>query len=214
MTPIKKKSINDLVYQQIKLMLSNKDLVPGQKINKKQLAVLLGVSQTPVQYSIVRLVQEGLFEDKKADGVYVKTFTTEDMKNLFALRAGIEGIALRLCISEGKESLEDIFCLFDSFTLPITGAQEIARYQKTDRAFHEQILAKSGNDLIKNFVTDFSFILRCYHKGLLRHPDETLPEHQAIIQAAREKNAEKAQTLLIAHHMKSYDRLADNPCLH
>ncbi len=209
MTPIKKSTINDLVYTQIKRMLSNHDLEPGQKINKKELAHELGVSQTPVQYSIVRLVQEGLFEDRKAEGIFVRVFTTKDMKDLFALRAGIEGIALRLCIEKNAEHLEDLFHAFDSFSLPLTSHEEIARYQTVDRSFHEQILARSDNTLIQNFVTDFSFILRCYHKGLLRHPNETLPEHLAIIQAAREKDAERAQTLLIAHHMKSYARLSD-----
>ena len=209
MIPIKKNSLKDLVYQQIKLMISNKDLLPGQKINKKELAHTLGVSQTPVQDSIVRLVQEGLFEDRKSEGIYVRVFTNKDMKDLFALRAGIEGIALRLCISNDCKDLKDIFDSFDSFTPPITSKEEIARYQKVDRMFHEQILARSGNALIKNFVTDFSFILRCYHKGLLRDPDETYEEHLAIIKAAREKDPEKAQNLLIAHHMASYERISE-----
>ncbi len=209
MIPVKKSSLKDLVYQQIKLMISNKDLLPGDKVNRKQLAQLLGVSQTPVQDAIVRLIQEGLFEDKKSNGIYVRVFTNKDMQDIFALRAGIEGIALRLCISKGCEEIEDLFKLFDSFTVPMTDSEEIARYQKIDRMFHEQIITRSGNELMKNFVKDFSFILRCYHKGLLRHPNETLPEHLAIIQAAREKNPEKAQNLLIAHHMASYERLSD-----
>ncbi len=208
MTPIKKSTINDLVYAQIKRMLINHALQPGQKINKKELAHELGVSQTPVQYSIVRLVQEGLFEDRKTEGVFVRVFTIKDMKDLFALRAGIEGIALRLCIEKNVPHLEEIYHAFDSFTLPITSNDEISRYQAADRSFHEQILSQSENSLIQNFVTDFSFILRCYHKGLLRHPNETLPEHLAIIEAARNKDAERAQTLLISHHMASYARLS------
>ena len=99
MSKLKKNILRDLVYTQLKTMLLDKALVPGQKISKKEIADLLGVSQTPVQESIIKLIQEGLFEEQQG-GVFVKVFTDQDMRDFFAVRAGIEGIALRLCITQ------------------------------------------------------------------------------------------------------------------
>ena len=76
-----------------------------------------------------------------------------------------------------------------------------------DKEFHEQILLRSENSIIKQFIQDFDYIIRCYQKGLIREPSETLPEHKAIITAARERDAEKAQLLLMRHHMSSCERI-------
>jgi len=202
---LKKDKVRDLVYQEIKKMLLNQDLLPGQKVNKQELAQILHVSQTPVQESIIALIKEGLFESRPREGVFVKVFTNQDMRDFFAVRAGIEGIALRLCIEQhGVKSLEDIITLFDQFSLPIEEEKEKQMYQQVDRMFHEQILLRSGNTMIREFVQEFNFILRCYQKGLLREPSETLPEHLAIIEAIRAGNAVLAQSLIMEHHMKSY----------
>ncbi len=205
---LKKDKIRDLVYQEIKKMLLNQDLLPGQKVNKKELAEILHVSQTPVQESIIALIKEGLFESRPREGIFVKEFTNQDMRDFFAVRAGIEGIALRLCIEQyGVDSLEDIIELFDSFSLPIELEEDKQIYQQVDRKFHEQILLRSGNSMIREFVHEFNFVLRCYQKGLLREPSETLPEHLAIIKAIRAGNADLAQSLIMEHHMKSYAKL-------
>ncbi len=103
-----------------------------------------------------------------------------------------------------------MLCLFDDFSLPIDDPETKALYQKTDRHFHEEILRRSGNKIIQNFVEDFSFILRCYHKGLLREPNETLEEHRAIIKATRAGDAQEAQNLLMKHHLTSYDRISED----
>ncbi len=205
---LKKDKIRDLVYQEIKKMLLNQDLLPGQKVNKKELAEILHVSQTPVQESIIALIKEGLFENRPREGLFVKEFTNQDMRDFFAVRAGIEGIALRLCIEQyGVESLEDIIKLFDQFSPPVESEESKQLYQQVDRKFHEQIMLRSGNNMIREFVHEFNFILRCYQKGLLREPSETLPEHLAIIKAIRAGNAELAQSLIMEHHMKSYAKL-------
>ena len=189
-------------------MILNKDLAPGQKVSKKELADALGVSQTPVQEAIIRLIQEGVLEQQDRKGIFVKIFTYKDMRDIFAVRAGIESIAIRICIENFEPSyLEDLFTKFDSFTLPISSAEEIARYQMVDKEFHEQILLRSENSIIKQFIQDFDYIIRCYQKGLIREPSETLPEHKAIITAARERDAEKAQLLLMRHHMSSCERI-------
>ncbi len=207
---LKKDKIRDLVYQELKNMLLNQDLVPGQKVDKKELAAILYVSQTPVHESIIALTKEGLFENRPGKGLFVKEFTNQDMRDFFAVRAGIEGIALRLCIDQhGKESLADIIPLFDQFSLPIEAEKDKQRYQEVDRNFHEQILVRSGNSMIREFVSEFNFLLRCYQKGLLREPTETLPEHLAIITAIREGNAALAQSLIMEHHMKSYSKLSE-----
>lgn len=205
MEKLKKDNLGELVYQQIASMMLNRDLLPGEKINRKELAMRLGVSQTPVNEAIIRFVNEGVVEQVERQGFFLKVFTDNDMKELFAVRAGLEGVALRLCVEGGSsDCLSSITHLFDEFSLPLSD-EDYGRYQQADRTFHEQILLSSSNSIIIDFVKNFDFILKCYQKGLIRSPEETLQEHKDIIQAIRDSDAERAQNLLMAHHLRTRD---------
>lgn len=209
MRVIKKDTLSELVYEQIRSMLLNKDLAPGQKVVKKEIADLLGVSQTPVQESLIRLIREGVLEQKQHRGIFVKVFSDKDMKDIFSVRAGLEGIAVRQCMEQCEDCLlDDLLGFFDLFSLPIM-EEEYEMYQLADRQFHEQILLRSNNSVILNFLNEFDFIIKCYQKGLLRDPNETLPEHIGIIEAIRDHDKDLAQQLLTSHHLRSRDRISE-----
>ncbi len=207
MSRIAKAALGDLVYDQIVKMLLNNDLQAGQRIQKKELADLLGVSMTPVSEALSRLVQEGIIEQKEKRELFVRVFTNKDLMELFAVRAGLEGTAIHICMEKLDDAQwEKILSLFDGFTEPITEKQ-YKTYQKKDQEFHAAILKQSDNRIILDFIRNFEFILRCYQKGLIRNPEETLPEHRAIIEAIRQKNPELAQQRMMDHHWRTRERL-------
>jgi DNA-binding GntR family transcriptional regulator len=209
MEKIKKNALRELVYDKIKLMILDGALIPGQKISKKELAGRLAVSQTPVSEAINRLTGEGLIEQRPREGFCIKTFTYVDLKELFAARAGLEGIAIRLCIEElSDKELEKILHIFDGFELPMND-REHARYMKADQRFHETLIALSKNSVIINFDRNFDFIMKSYQKGLIRPPEETLREHLAILAAVVERNAPLAQELLMRHLLRSREVIKD-----
>jgi DNA-binding GntR family transcriptional regulator len=209
MEKIKKNALRELVYDKIKLMILDGALIPGQKISKKELADRLAVSQTPVSEAINRLTGEGLIEQRPREGFCIKTFTYVDLKELFAARAGLEGIAIRLCIEElSDKELEKILHIFDGFELPMND-REHARYMKADQRFHETLIALSKNSVIINFDRNFDFIMKSYQKGLIRPPEETLREHLAILAAVVERNAPLAQELLMRHLLRSREVIKD-----
>jgi DNA-binding GntR family transcriptional regulator len=203
MEKIKKNALRELVYDKVKLMILDGALVPGQKVSKKELSDLLAVSQTPVSEAINRLTGEGLIEQRPREGFCIKTFTYVDLKELFAARAGLEGIAVRLCVEELTEAeLEKLLHIFDGFELPMNGREQ-SRYLRADQLFHETVIALSGNSVIINFDRSFDFIMKSYQKGLIRPPTETLKEHRAILAAIAERDAPRAQELLMRHLLRS-----------
>jgi DNA-binding GntR family transcriptional regulator len=209
MAKITRDSLGELAYKQLILMVLNKDLKPGQKVVKKELAKVMDVSQTPVNEAFNRLIKEGILEVRERQGVFVKEFTLEDMKHFYAVRAGLEGIAIYLCLERGShEELEPILSLFDDFTLPLD-EKETDRYRQCDRDFHESILRYAHNPIITDFVSNFELIIKCYQKGLLRQPSETMEEHKTIIAAIRKNDAVLARDLITSHHLKSRDNLGD-----
>ena len=155
MEMIKKDALRELVYEKIKEMILDGILLPGQRISKKELSETIGVSQTPIGEAINRLIGEGLIEQKNREGFFIKVFTAKDLKELFAVRAGLEGIAVQLCIEQGTdEVIEKLSSCFSDFSLPMD-EPEIKRYLKEDQRFHGMIIAFSKNEVIISFNNNF-----------------------------------------------------------
>jgi len=188
-------------------MILNGDLIPGQKINKVELATMLGVSITPVNEVVSRLAGENLIDKINRKGYFVKKLTFDDLKEFFAVRAGLEGIAIRLCITTlSDKELNKFNNIFDKFVLPFDQVEYI-NYIKADQEFHEKIIELCGNSIIIDFDRNFNFVMKSYQKGLIRPPEETLSEHLEIVNAIKERNSQKAQALITSHHLKSRDVL-------
>lgn len=205
MKKLKKDALSTLVYERIKQMISDGVLGPGERIGKRELAYTLGVSQTPVSEAINRLAGEGLIEQRERAGCFIKTFSYEDLNELFAVRAALEGISLRLAVEQlSMEKLDELGRFFQGFELPLDERQ-MNCYLREDKAFHEKIVEFSQNSVIINFERNFEFVLKSYSKELIRPPEQTLEEHRAIIRAVLSRNAAMAQELIMQHDLKSRD---------
>jgi DNA-binding GntR family transcriptional regulator len=207
MGKIKNDHLVDLVYQRIKDMILNGILIPGNKINKMELSEQLGVSITPINEVVNRLTGEKLLEKKGRKGYFVKKLTMKELTEFYTVRAGLEGVALRICIEDLTDSqLNEFEHFFQGFKLPFD-EEEMKRYMKEDQMFHEKIIELCGNSIITDFDQNFHFVMKSYQKGLIRPPEETLSEHQEIIEAIKQRKSQKAQELLIAHHLQSMQAL-------
>jgi DNA-binding GntR family transcriptional regulator len=207
MVKIKNDHLVDLVYEKVKQMILDGALIPGEKINKVELANILGVSITPVNEVVNRLAGEKFIDRVNRFGYFVKKLTFEDLKEFFAVRAGLEGIAIRLCINElSDKKLNEFDNIFNKFILPLN-EEGVKHYLKADQKFHEKIIELCGNSIIIDFNKNFNFVMKSYQKGLIRPPEETLSEHLEIIKAIMERNGQKAQELITSHHLKSREVL-------
>jgi DNA-binding GntR family transcriptional regulator len=207
---IENRILTDHVYERIREMILNGELPPRTKINKNQLASYLEVSLTPINTAISRLTGEQLIEQRNRFGFFVKDFTCKELKDLYAVRAGLEGIALRLCIEAGcAEHLAELAGFFRSFELPMSEAQRRA-YEDEDKRFHSRIIEYSDNRMIREMNESFAYIMRSYQKGLVRPPEETLSEHRRIVDAIERRDGFEAQEMMIQHHLSSRQSIVEH----
>jgi DNA-binding GntR family transcriptional regulator len=138
------------------------------------------------------------------------------MVHVFAVRAGIEGVAARLCVERGRsgadpKAYELICAAFDEYdgrdlSIPFN-AEETEHYLAVDRWFHEAMIEFAQNPILDDLDKNLGCIHRSYVKGLIRCPEVTLPEHREILKAFRALNPEEAQSLIIRHHLTTRDYL-------
>jgi DNA-binding GntR family transcriptional regulator len=211
MSKIENKVLSDLVYEKIKYMIDEGVLVAGQKINKVELAEKLGVSQTPINDALSKLVGEKFIGQISRQGFFVRDYSNYELSYLFEVRASLEGMAIRLCVERADaELLNQLINAFAGFSFPIP-EEQAGDYFRADKLFHENIINFSGNPFLFDLARTSGYLIKSNQKGLVRSPNETWSEHQAVIDAIIGRDAVKAQEHLIRHLLISRDRLRSIP---
>lgn len=206
---VENKSLRQNVYEKIRDLIDTGELVFGEKINKIDLAERFSVSQTPINDALNRLVGENYLIQQSRKGYYVKEFDFQEFCNLFEMRAGLEGIAARLCCERATdEELHVLITAFDGFSLPMD-EQQRSDYTKADKQFHRNILKFSKNQTILDALYTTGFLNRSYQKGLVRGPEITLGEHKKVVDAFKNRDGEGAQRYMIEHLFNSRNVFKD-----
>lgn len=92
------------VEEKLRFAIVSGHFVPGQRLVERELCELMGVGRTSVREAMRQLEAEGLILSIPHRGPVVQGVTSEEAKQLYALRALLEGYAARRCAERaGKE---------------------------------------------------------------------------------------------------------------
>jgi DNA-binding GntR family transcriptional regulator len=133
---------------------------------------------------------------------------------IFELREVLEGLAARRAAALITPlQIKQLQTFFQSFK-GLKHIEDYSAYAKEDRRFHNFITDLGGKEFLKSILTSYNVVLFSYqvssYGGLVRHPDETLPEHLAVIEALKHKDAVKAEEIMRLHMKKSLNVLRKN----
>ena len=196
---------NDLsieVYKRLKAMILSGEFEPGQKLGQEHIASLLGVSRMPLHKAFQMLENEMLAENLPRRGFYVTQIDLSILLDAFECREALEGIAARrvaLLITENE--ISHLKSLFNPFIEK--NKINAKKYLEADQEFHNSILRISRNQVLQKFEILKNIASQTYRGGLIRKPEETLPEHLAIIEALEKRDPEKAELRIREHAMKT-----------
>jgi len=200
-------NLDQKAYLIIKNMITNRKLLPGDKIPQEKLAQELGISRTPLVSALKYMEKEKLVEAKPRRGFYVRLFTVQEMVSIFELREVLEGLAARraaTCITDSQSSKLDGF--FKQFFPPIDPTQYKA-YAQTDRQFHSYVTEIGSKEFLKSILQTYNIISFSYQvissEGLVRPPDETIHEHRALIDAICSHAPDDAEALMRRHFRRT-----------
>ena len=204
-------NLDQKVYGQLKTMILDQNLKSGSKIYQEKLAEDLGISRTPLVNALKKLEQEHLITAIPRKGFYVREFSKEEMVYIFELREVLEGLAARrAALRISASQIQKLQSLFEGLKRSeATGSVE--KYAKEDRRFHHFLISIGGDDLLSNMLETYSVITFSYlvkfRGGLVRPPQETLPEHLAIIEAIIKKDPVVAEQAVRLHFKRSREKL-------
>lgn len=123
-------------------------LAPGERIIEEQICQRFSISRAPVRESLRLLAQQGLVEHLPRRGARVTTWSEEDIRQLFEVRAVLERhaicAALPLDFAGDGDPLAQVRARLDDMRVAEESADELAR-DDAHRAFHTAIVALAGN---------------------------------------------------------------------
>ena len=141
-------SLHDAVLNEIRDMIIEGRLTPGQRINEGQLGVRLGVSRTPLREAIKTLASEGLVEIVPAKGAFTRRFSLEDIWNILEAIKVLEQAAAQLaCARASDADLTAIVALHEEM-MARYAVRDRLNYFKLNQNIHSALVRAAGNPVM------------------------------------------------------------------
>jgi DNA-binding GntR family transcriptional regulator len=206
-------NLDQKAYLIIKEMITNRKLLPGDKIPQEKLAHELGISRTPLVSALKYMEKEKLVEALPRRGFFVRLFSTQEMISIFELREVLEGLAARrAAIYISDNQIYKLKSFFNQFSTPIDHSRYKA-YAMEDRQFHSFVTEIGSTEFLKSILQSYNIISFSYQvissDGLVRPPDETIREHLALIDAICSRAPDDAEALMRQHFIRTIRFLKD-----
>ncbi len=134
-------NLPDMVAEYIKNKILIEEIKPGAHILETQIADELGISRAPVREGLRQLQSQGLISFIPRRGNFVKTFTDEDIKEIFDIRLSLENDILKILIEEKKLTSYD----YSELEKMINQMAEIA--EETSKPYTERLININRMDI-------------------------------------------------------------------
>lgn len=200
-----KYSLRGKVYDRIREDILNGIYKEHEELKEATLGEKMGVSRTPVREALRQLELEGLVEIIPNKGARVTGITQKDVDDIYQIRYLLEGLSARWATEHVTE--EQIDKMEETLYLTEFHAQKgnYTQVYELDSQFHELMYAACGSKILNNILSDFHMYVTRIRKTALatgNRSKNSTEEHRAILNAIKERNADKAEEC--AHvHVKS-----------
>jgi DNA-binding GntR family transcriptional regulator len=195
-------NLAELAYAQLKEMIHDFQLLPGDRFSENEMGTRLGVSRTPVREALFRLRNEGFLEVESKAGWFVKPIDFDKLDQLYDLRILLEAASVaRLCARADDPPELDL--LKAAWLVPaaerLTTMREVGAL---DEQFHATLVRAAGNAEIAKVHWDVTERIRIVRRLDFTREDRidaTYVEHAKILRAVLQRKADQAQLLLKSH---------------
>ncbi len=201
-TQIPRQSLHDALTPNLRGMILDGDLKPGDKIPEKQLCERFGVSRTPLREALKVLAAEGLIELLPQRGAVVATISEDDMRELFPIMAALEALAGELACEHASDAgIRRVQALHDQMVKAYRLGRE-ANYLRLNRLVHEAIFALAGNDTLTAMYQQILTRIHSYRfivRKSKAHWKNAVEDHEEIMGALAARDKRKLSRLLRKH---------------
>ena len=201
----------DDVATYVRDMIVSGQVRGGDFLRLENLADKLGISVTPVREALVLLRGEGFVVLQPRRGFMVAPFSKQDILDVYTVHSYLAGeLAARACThldAESITSLHDVQAELEA-AHKRSDAQEVERQ---NFKFHRTINNAAHSPKIAQLLLNAThYSPRLFFSEIPGWSEASADDHDAILAAINEGNAEKARTAMMQHITNAGALLADH----
>ena len=162
----------------------------GEHLVEAKIAEQLAISRGPVREAFKLLRAEGLLKEEPRRGTFVVSLTADDVREIYGLRAALEGRAARLLAARRDKAAvaRSPSRVGRRRSTPPSHAGDAAAVSRADLAFHHGLCEPCGNSRILEVFDRYVPMLRALLRldELVFGPSATSrPQHRPLLDAHR-----------------------------
>lgn len=205
------------IYSSLRHAILWGDLAPGEALPFRILREKYSASMGAMREALARLTGEGLVSFQEQKGFWVTPINAQELEDLTRMRCLIESDALRCAIGRGPIEYEANLLAAEHrlSRTPLPRTRESAEVWETaHRAFHVALVAGCGSPFQLQLVQSLLDKAQRYRYVRYRlEGEDTLirggrDEHKALVEAALDRQAERAVAILTEHYRKTGEFIA------
>jgi DNA-binding GntR family transcriptional regulator len=215
----------DELAHQLQVEIITGGIPLGTRLRQEDLAARFGVSRTPIREALRQLQAIGLVEQLGHRGALVRSFSPDECRNVFLVRAELEGLAAER--AAGRLTTYDHADLLSAQALLEAGYernQQLAagddarliicqQWSQANELFHNVILAASNCPPLRDTVQSLA---NHVPRSLAWHTfaddpgiiPRSVEDHARILEALDKPDPKRARKLLHAHVLDTGETLA------
>lgn len=215
-------SVVSEVAERLLAYFTSGEIAPGTRLPaERTLAASLGVGRSAVREALAALEILGIVVVRPGSGTYLRDGVSELLprtlswglmlgaprtRELVELRGGLEVQAAQLAAQRiSNEALDRMQANLDTMEQSL---DDLKAFVEADAAFHREIAASSGNQVLEELLQSIRSLLRIWVDRALTdegHAAAALAEHTEIFRALKSRD-DAAVTATMRSHMKTAAR--------
>ncbi|WP_291271436.1 FadR/GntR family transcriptional regulator [Geothrix sp.] len=230
-TPIKTKRLYEEIVEQIKQLITDGKLKPGDKLlAERELAERFQVSRASVREAIRTLEMLGVIDIRPGEGTFVRSSETDDiirplamflaverssLLDMFEMRRIFETATASLAAERATlEELDQIESMLESMKERLN-VQDPEKGEEFDAAFHHAVAEATHNSLLtklfktvsEEFAKANSVARRQLYHDNIQNAQKIIDQHSEILAAIRSGSPQMASKAMLSHLIFAEDEL-------
>ncbi|PJG85214.1 GntR family transcriptional regulator [Conservatibacter flavescens] len=199
--PKHRESSREFAYRNLREMIVNMELKPGDKVSETELGTLLGISRTPIREALIDLEKSGAVKVVSQKGTFISFIDPFLIEEARFLRLTLEKeVASLLC---EEQYHKDLYLLEDNLKLQEFYLQNenYEKFLELDNEFHHLFFRLTNKEniyaLMRGLNIHFDRARICIFKN--KPSFTTLEEHKDILAAIRKQDKESVKACIEKH---------------
>ena len=196
------------VVQQLRTLIVEGGIAPGQKLNERELAARLQVSRTPLREALKLLTAEGLVEHLPNRGAIAVRLSADDVAHAFEVMATLEGLSGELaCARITDAEIAELRAL--NYEMRAHHARrDLSAYYRVNARIHAAVNRAARNPVLGEIYDRLNARLQAlrFRSNFDRDKwDAAVRDHDAMIEALAARDGARLRQILHSHMQHKRD---------